>query len=118
MTAEYPQHSLTPGVRPLVEELAAAVRGVPAVEDLAPTLAGQVLQLGGKLVGQRSPPVGQGLEVHLEGSTAIVTVDITAAAWRSAMATAEQVQQVVRGVLATRGLSCTSVTVSVLALHL
>lgn len=117
MTTKYPGKSVTPEVTTLVQELSEAIRAVAGVVDLAPTLTGQAKQLGGKLLRLQPPADGQGIEVHLKDSTAIVAVDITAATWRPTVATAGQVQRAVATVLAAHRLSCTSVTVSVLALR-
>lgn len=117
MNAEHPRPRLVAEPAVLAQELSEAIRAVPGVVDLAPTLTGQAVRLGGKLLGRQPPVPGQGIEVHLDGTAATVTVDITALTWRPTVATAGQIQRTVHAVLATHRLTCTSVTVSVLALR-
>lgn len=103
----------------LTAELRAAIRGVDAVVDLAPTLRARARELGGKLLpGGRLDSVG-GIEVTMSAErAAVVTVDLSAAARRPTLATAREVQRTVRSVLAAHGLECASVEVSVLSLRL
>lgn len=117
MSAEHPRPQLAAGPAALAQELSEAICAVPGVVNLAPTLTGRALNLGKKLLSQQPPIPGQGIEVHLDGAAATVTVDITADTWRPTVATAGQVQNTVHAVLVAHRLTCASVTVSVLALH-
>ena len=101
----------------LARELTEAIRAVPGVVNLAPSLTGRALHLSGTLLRQRVPVPEQGIEVHLDGATATVTVDITAYTSRPTVDTAKHVQNMVHAGLAAHQVTCASVTVSVLALH-
>lgn len=117
MSAEHPWPHLTADPAALARELSEAIRAVPGVVDLAPTLTGRALHLGKKLLSRQPPVLGQGIEVHLDETVATVTVDITAETWRPTVATAGQVQNTVHAVLLAHQLTCASITVSVLALR-
>lgn len=101
----------------LVHELSEAVRGVEGVAELAPTLTDRALRLGQQLLSQQAPVTGQGIDVRLAGDAVLVSVDVAVGTWYPTLAAARQIQQVVRSVLAAHRLRCSSVTVSVLALH-
>lgn len=123
MTFEFPRPGgATAGragqdVGALATALGEAIRTVPGVVDLAPTLVGEAARLGGALLHRRSPVGGQGLEIQLTEAGVLVQVDVAASAHRPLLDTARDVQASVLTALAGHGLTGVSVTVSVLTLH-
>lgn len=109
-------HTLPTGADPDAEAITQAVLAVPGVVRLEPSLLGRVGQWGGALLGRDALLGGQGLELDLAGTTAAVSVDIATAPTHRLRSVAEDVQRAVATTLAAMGLTCTSVTVSVLTI--
>ena len=121
MTPENPPGPGQPGsaleATALARDLGAAVESVAGVTRLEPTLLGHLGRLGERLLNTDLPIDGQGVEVQLNEVSAVVSVDVAASTQRPILETALDVQTVVMAVLQTRGLRCTSVTVSVLTVQ-
>lgn len=100
----------------IIDALAAVVLTVPGVTRLEPSLLGRVGQWGGALLKREALLGGQGLELDLMGTTAAVSVDIAASPRHPLSTVAEDVQATVFRALEDMGLTCTSVTVSVLSI--
>lgn len=121
MTPEKPTEPGQPGpaleTTALARALGAAVESVAGVTRLEPTLLGHLGRLGERFLNTDLPIDGQGMEVHLNEVSAVVSVDVAASIQRPILETARDVQTVVMAVLQNRGLQCTSVTVSVLTVQ-
>lgn len=117
MSPENPGDTAAFDMAALTHALAQAIRTVPGVVELQPTLTGRALHLGRQLLGQQLPARGQGVDVHQDGSGATVTVDVTVSTFRPAVTTAEHIQRLVSTVLADHALPCASVTISILDLR-
>lgn len=121
MTAEDPRHRAVPlagaETTVLTRDVAEAVRAVPGVVDVVPTLAGRAKHWGSAWLRQSLPVSGQGVEIRLTGTETTVTVDVAVSAAHRLRTTAEHVQEVVCSVLAGHGIVGASVTVSILAVR-
>lgn len=123
MSSEHPAPRPAPTGGPtedtaaLSAALGEAIRAVPGVVDLAPSLIGEAARRGGTVLGHRSSMAGQGIEIQVTEAGAVVQVDVVAAAHRPLLDTSCDVQVAAITTLTGHGHVSTSVTVSVLTLR-